>query len=350
MPTPRRRCVPRHRQLEDDGAASGALLRASSRVARSTLLQRHRDTLVTATRETTRTPSARTPEWALLSSPTTCRYPAGRRLPFRRLVGVGGIGAGLFFALEGDHQDLGRDESRPGRLLDVRDYCKLHIVAQYPTVLLGARGRRPLPRRPGRQGGIDGSACASARRCARNGRALRGPVAAGRRCSASVSSIPTAAAGNSDDGRLGGSARQRARCRSRRAVDCPRARSPWPSPSAPGAPAPARGDRGRPADRLPHHGRDRGSAGDGLPVVGRPPGARRRRSRGARRAPFGGGPRALPAAALERGHGLRPRVHLIVPRARAALSPSTGPPRRTHPPCPRRSAHGGGRTPSSAAS
>jgi sugar/nucleoside kinase (ribokinase family) len=58
--------------------------------------------------------------------------------PFRRLVGVGGIGAGIFFALEGNH-DLGRNESRPGRLLDVRDYCKLHIVAQYPTVLLGAR-------------------------------------------------------------------------------------------------------------------------------------------------------------------------------------------------------------------
>ena len=58
--------------------------------------------------------------------------------PYRRLVGVGGIGAGLFFTLEGNH-DLGRNESRLGRLLDVRDYCKLHIVAQYPTVLLGAR-------------------------------------------------------------------------------------------------------------------------------------------------------------------------------------------------------------------
>ena len=64
------------------------------------------------------------------------RLPSGA--PFRRLVGVGGIGAGMFFALEGNH-DLGRNESRPGRLLDVRDYCKLHIVAQYPTVLLGAR-------------------------------------------------------------------------------------------------------------------------------------------------------------------------------------------------------------------
>ncbi len=57
---------------------------------------------------------------------------------YRRLAGVGGIGTGIFFALEGNH-DLGRNESRPGRLLDVRDYCKLHIVAHYPAVLLGAR-------------------------------------------------------------------------------------------------------------------------------------------------------------------------------------------------------------------
>ncbi|MFI5185052.1 MAG: carbohydrate kinase family protein, partial [Vicinamibacteria bacterium] len=57
--------------------------------------------------------------------------------PYRRLVGVGGIGAGLFFALEGNH-DLGRNESRPAKLLDVRDYCKLHIVAHYPATLLRA--------------------------------------------------------------------------------------------------------------------------------------------------------------------------------------------------------------------
>lgn len=55
-----------------------------------------------------------------------------------RLVGVGGIGTGLFFALEGDH-DLGRNESRMARRLEVRDYCKLHIVAHYPSLLLGAR-------------------------------------------------------------------------------------------------------------------------------------------------------------------------------------------------------------------
>jgi len=57
---------------------------------------------------------------------------------YRRLVGVGGIGAGIFFELEGEHT-LGRNESRPGRLLDVRDYCKLHIVIHYVAKLLGAR-------------------------------------------------------------------------------------------------------------------------------------------------------------------------------------------------------------------
>jgi sugar/nucleoside kinase (ribokinase family) len=58
--------------------------------------------------------------------------------PYRQLVGVGGIGTGIFFDLEGDHT-LGRNESRPGRLLDVRDYCKLHIVIHYVAKLLGAR-------------------------------------------------------------------------------------------------------------------------------------------------------------------------------------------------------------------
>jgi sugar/nucleoside kinase (ribokinase family) len=56
---------------------------------------------------------------------------------FRRLVGVGGIGSGILFALEGDH-DLGRNESRPARLLDVRDYCKLHIITHYLAALVGA--------------------------------------------------------------------------------------------------------------------------------------------------------------------------------------------------------------------
>jgi len=55
----------------------------------------------------------------------------------RAAIGVGGIGSGMYFALEGDHS-LGRNESRLARLLDVRDYCKLHIVAHHVAVLLGA--------------------------------------------------------------------------------------------------------------------------------------------------------------------------------------------------------------------
>jgi len=57
-----------------------------------------------------------------------CRYQA--------MIGVGGIGSGMFFALEGDHT-LGREESRSGHILDRRDYCKLHIVCHYVKTLLG---------------------------------------------------------------------------------------------------------------------------------------------------------------------------------------------------------------------
>ncbi|MGZ8600819.1 MAG: carbohydrate kinase family protein [Actinomycetota bacterium] len=61
----------------------------------------------------------------------------GPDAPFRRLIGVGGIGSGMFLALEGD-RTLGRNESRSARQLDVRDYAKLHIVAHHVAVLLGA--------------------------------------------------------------------------------------------------------------------------------------------------------------------------------------------------------------------
>ena len=71
--------------------------------------------------------------------------------PFRRLVGVGGIGTGLFFALEGQHT-LGRNESRPARLLNIRDYCKLHIISHYIAILLGAKPAAPVSCRPCRQG------------------------------------------------------------------------------------------------------------------------------------------------------------------------------------------------------
>ena len=57
--------------------------------------------------------------------------------PFQRLIGVGGVGTGVFFKLEGNHT-LGRNESRSGELLDVRDYCKLHIVIHYIAKLLGS--------------------------------------------------------------------------------------------------------------------------------------------------------------------------------------------------------------------
>jgi len=44
------------------------------------------------------------------------------------VLGTGGIGTGVFFAVEGN-ATLGREESRSGRYLDRRDYCKLHIVS-----------------------------------------------------------------------------------------------------------------------------------------------------------------------------------------------------------------------------
>lgn len=49
---------------------------------------------------------------------------------YRVVVGTGGIGAGIAFALHGDHT-LGREESRAATLLDARDYCKLHIVVHH---------------------------------------------------------------------------------------------------------------------------------------------------------------------------------------------------------------------------
>jgi ribokinase len=52
------------------------------------------------------------------------------------MIGTGGIGSGVFFALDGDHT-LGREESRSGRFLNKRDYCKLHIISHYVKVLLG---------------------------------------------------------------------------------------------------------------------------------------------------------------------------------------------------------------------
>jgi sugar/nucleoside kinase (ribokinase family) len=57
---------------------------------------------------------------------------------FTCAIGIGGIGAGMIYALQGDHE-LGRNESRLGELLDSRDYCKLHIALHYIARLMGSR-------------------------------------------------------------------------------------------------------------------------------------------------------------------------------------------------------------------
>ncbi len=55
---------------------------------------------------------------------------------YKVVIGVGGIGSGSFFILDGNHT-IGREESRGGRFLDQKDYCKLHIITHYIKVLLG---------------------------------------------------------------------------------------------------------------------------------------------------------------------------------------------------------------------
>jgi sugar/nucleoside kinase (ribokinase family) len=55
---------------------------------------------------------------------------------FTCAIGIGGIGAGIVYALDGEHE-LGRNESRSGKLLEARDYCKLHIVEHYIARLMG---------------------------------------------------------------------------------------------------------------------------------------------------------------------------------------------------------------------
>ena len=56
---------------------------------------------------------------------------------FSCIIGTGGIGSGIFFRLEDNHT-LGRNESRMGKLLQSKDYCKLHIITHYIAILLGA--------------------------------------------------------------------------------------------------------------------------------------------------------------------------------------------------------------------
>ncbi len=56
---------------------------------------------------------------------------------FTQVIGIGGIGTGVAFQLEGAHT-LGREESRLGALLPGRDYCKLHIVEHYIAAMMGS--------------------------------------------------------------------------------------------------------------------------------------------------------------------------------------------------------------------
>ena len=53
---------------------------------------------------------------------------------FDKVIGTGGIGTGEIYKLAGDHT-LGREESRAGQLLDNKDFCKLHIIFHYISVL-----------------------------------------------------------------------------------------------------------------------------------------------------------------------------------------------------------------------
>ena len=55
---------------------------------------------------------------------------------YKIMIGIGGIGSGSFFLLNGNNT-LGREESRSGKFLDIKDYCKLHIISHYVKVLLG---------------------------------------------------------------------------------------------------------------------------------------------------------------------------------------------------------------------
>ena len=60
---------------------------------------------------------------------------------YDHLIGTGGIGSGIFFSLFENHT-IGRNESRAGKLLPNKDYCKLHIIIHYLASLLGTIDER----------------------------------------------------------------------------------------------------------------------------------------------------------------------------------------------------------------
>lgn len=64
----------------------------------------------------------------------------------RTVLGTGGIGSGVLYALEGN-ADLGRNESRLASKLPDRDFCKQHIILHYVATFLTAwdRASRVFP-------------------------------------------------------------------------------------------------------------------------------------------------------------------------------------------------------------
>lgn len=60
------------------------------------------------------------------------------RMAFTQIIGTGGIGTGVLFLLDGNRA-LERNESRPARLSEARDYCKQHIILHYAAKALSGR-------------------------------------------------------------------------------------------------------------------------------------------------------------------------------------------------------------------
>lgn len=60
------------------------------------------------------------------------------------LIGAGGIGSGVVYAVD-SNADLGRNESRLAHRLDQRDYCKLHIIFHYLATVGREAARAVIP-------------------------------------------------------------------------------------------------------------------------------------------------------------------------------------------------------------
>lgn len=58
----------------------------------------------------------------------------GDKCMINKVIGIGGIGTGILFKLEGEHT-LGRNESRLATLTNYKDYCKGHIIMHYVSKL-----------------------------------------------------------------------------------------------------------------------------------------------------------------------------------------------------------------------